>query len=109
MHTISSVLAIILIAGCSVATAAQAADDPLKPVRVYDPPTSSFASDEDALAKDVSGIACMPAQGEKRVCLVINDQDTFAQFAELTANGLTPGNPIRLLKKGPSGPSGSAP
>lgn len=51
-------------------------------------------------AYDVSGIACLPPDGSgARACLVVNDQDTFAQRATLTETGLQGGDLVPLIDK----------
>ncbi|MDR7035696.1 hypothetical protein J2X36_000432 [Methylobacterium sp. BE186] len=51
-------------------------------------------------AHDVSGIACLPpdAQG-RRSCLVVNDQDTYAQLARLDEERLQGGDLVFLIDK----------
>jgi Protein of unknown function (DUF3616) len=49
-------------------------------------------------AKDLSGIACMPAAADgSRVCLAVNDESRQAQFAIIKDTTLTPGATIDLV------------
>src|SRR4051794_38685415 len=51
-------------------------------------------------AHDVSGIACLPPDGqERRACLVVNDQDTYAQLATLDGERLQGGDLVFLIAK----------
>ncbi|AWN43612.1 DUF3616 domain-containing protein [Methylobacterium durans] len=51
-------------------------------------------------ARDVSGIACLPPDGEgRRACLVVNDQDTYAQLARLDGERLQGGDLVFLIDK----------
>lgn len=54
-----------------------------------DPPytmTSGLNGKNGKPAKDISGIACMPQKDGKRRCLVVNDENTGAQF--ITIEGI---------------------
>lgn len=53
-------------------------------------------------AKDVSGIACLPGASEPRRCLLVNDQNTQAQFVTIRGRAITPGEPVPLLGEAPS-------
>ena len=35
---------------------------------------------EGGVAQDISGMACIPAAGSKTLCVLINDENTSAQF-----------------------------
>lgn len=48
-------------------------------------------------ARDVSGLACMPAANGVQRCLLINDEGAFAQFAELAENRITPGATLPII------------
>ncbi|GEP04310.1 DUF3616 domain-containing protein [Methylobacterium oxalidis] len=51
-------------------------------------------------ALDVSGIACLPPDGQgRRSCLVVNDQDTYAQLATLDAERLQGGDLVFLIDR----------
>ena len=53
-------------------------------------------------AKDISGIACMPGQGEQpRTCLVINDENREAQFVTIDKATVTPGKTVPLIGREP--------
>uniref|UniRef100_A0A9E7ZZU3 DUF3616 domain-containing protein n=1 Tax=Bosea sp. NBC_00436 TaxID=2969620 RepID=A0A9E7ZZU3_9HYPH len=41
-------------------------------------------------ARDVSGLACMPAANGTQRCLLINDEGSFAQFARIAENRIIP-------------------
>src|SRR4051812_9785344 len=62
----------------------------------------ALTDDDDAVARDVSGIACMPEIASRRVCLIINDQDRTAQFATIESGRLVAGAKVRLIGKEPS-------
>lgn len=53
----------------------------------------------DAPSTDVSGIACAPAVAGRQRCLVVADEDAFAQWAEVSEQGLVPGDFIRVVPK----------
>lgn len=48
-------------------------------------------------AVDLSGLACMPAQTGTLRCLVINDEGSFAQFAQIAENRITPGATVPII------------
>lgn len=89
-------------AAVSQALAAGAAMPDLKPV---DPPysvTSGLSGRDGKPARDVSGIACMPPQGTRRRCLVVNDENTGAQFVTIDGHTVTPGADIDIVGGGPN-------
>jgi hypothetical protein len=56
----------------------------------------------EKVRKSVSGIACAPADGDTRQCLVALDEKLSAQWATLTLGSeltLIVGDPIKLFKK----------
>lgn len=53
-------------------------------------------------AKDVSGIACLPPSAGARRCLIVNDQNTGAQFVTLEGRAIAPGPVVELLGNAPS-------
>ncbi|KQO54960.1 DUF3616 domain-containing protein [Methylobacterium sp. Leaf85] len=70
-----------------------------------DPPytmTSGLNGKNGKPAKDISGIACMPQKDGKRRCLVVNDENTGAQFITIEGHTITPGADIDLVGGGPS-------
>jgi hypothetical protein len=90
-----------LLAGALLATLPALADT-LQPARRIEA-TSDFAGKKPGkAAHDVSGMACMPARDGKQRCLLINDENTAAQFATLSDGALTPGESVPLLGDGPS-------
>jgi hypothetical protein len=72
----------------------------LEPVRTLD--AQNLTDDDDEAAADISGIACMPQSAAARVCLVINDEDRFAQLVKLEGNRLVGGVKVQLIGKQPS-------
>ncbi|WP_332691417.1 DUF3616 domain-containing protein [Bosea sp. (in: a-proteobacteria)] len=48
-------------------------------------------------AVDLSGLACMPSATGTLRCLVINDEGSFAQFAQIAENRVTPGATVPLI------------
>lgn len=48
-------------------------------------------------ARDVSGLACMPAANGTQRCLLINDEDSFAQFARIAENRITPDATLPII------------
>ncbi|CAN7516683.1 DUF3616 domain-containing protein [Bosea sp. LjRoot9] len=90
-----------LLAGALLATLPALADT-LQPLRRIEA-TGDFASKKPGkAAHDVSGMACMPAREGKQRCLLINDENTAAQFATLNDGALAPGESVPLLGDGPS-------
>jgi hypothetical protein len=53
-------------------------------------------------AVDLSGLACMPSATGTLRCLVINDEGSFAQFAQIAENRVTPGATVPLIGDKPS-------
>jgi len=52
-------------------------------------------------ATDISGIACMPPVGMRRTCLLVNEENTNAQFATIDGDHLIVGKPIVLIRDEP--------
>lgn len=74
----------------------------LKPVRNVEA-TEDFAGKKpDKAAKDVSGLACLPANGEERRCLLANDENRSAQFAILSKGRIKPADVLELIGDSPS-------
>ena len=48
-------------------------------------------------ARDVSGLACMPAANGTQRCLLINDEGSFAQFARIAENRITPDASLPII------------
>lgn len=70
----------------------------LEPVVV----TGNFTGEDGAQpAVELSGIACAPAAGVSRRCLVVDDEVSGAQWATLSATGLTVGPFLPLTQGGP--------
>ena len=64
----------------------------LQPSRTFQ--AQSLTDDDGATATDISGIACMPQTEAARLCLVINDEDKFAQFVKLKEHRVIGGQRI---------------
>lgn len=60
-------------------------------------PVGRFEGKRNKPARDVSGIACLPIVSDERVCLVVNDESAFAQFATLRDRSLTAGATIDFI------------
>jgi hypothetical protein len=63
------------------------------------------APDSGDKARGISGMACLGTDGdEKRQCLVVNDEETFAEIATLKDGKLTPtGKKLRIVVHGETG------
>jgi hypothetical protein len=48
-------------------------------------------------AEDISGMACMPKTGPETRCLLINDENTSAQFVSLNGSVLQPGAVLPII------------
>lgn len=59
--------------------------------------SGDFIGRNGKVAADVSGLACMPGPSGARRCLLINDEGSFAQFAHLAENRVTPGATLPIL------------
>ena len=53
-------------------------------------------------AYDVSGIACLPPEENRRPCLIVNDQNTFAQWVTLADRQILVGETVPLIPDGPA-------
>ena len=58
-------------------------------------------AEDDCLAKDISGMSCVPLQGDTRNCLVINDENKGAQFAAIRNDRIAVGKFISLIGDAP--------
>jgi hypothetical protein len=96
MYSVRIVAAIGLLA--SLAGGAQAKDPiiPLVPMTVEDGKNFISKKNQPA-ATDISGMACVPLQGDARNCLVINDENKGAQFAAIRNDRLAVGKFIPLI------------
>jgi hypothetical protein len=52
---------------------------------------------EGGVAQDISGMACMPKTGPETRCLLINDENTSAQFVSLNGSVLQPGVVLPII------------
>ena len=59
-----------------------------------------LTDDDGNEATDISGVSCLPPNGEKHICLVIDDQGRLAQAATIEGSKLRGGGKIRLIGKG---------
>jgi len=101
MRTVLGVVCIMsVLAG--IAGGAVAQEPPLVALTPM-PLDHGFIGKKDTPAKDVSGMACMPRAGGKRICLIINDQNRNAQFASIENGQLKVGQSITLFGKEPPG------
>jgi hypothetical protein len=73
----------------------------LEPVRKIEA-RSLTEDDNKTLATNLSGVACMRQSADARVCLVIDDQGRFAQFAKLEGSQLIGGEKFRLIGDEPA-------
>jgi hypothetical protein len=58
-----------------------------------------LTDDKGKQSNDISGISCLEPQGEKRICVVIDDQGRLAQAATIEGSTLTGQAKIRLIGK----------
>jgi len=49
------------------------------------------------VAEDISGMACIPKAGPETMCLLINDENTSAQFVSLNGSELKPGAVLPII------------
>jgi hypothetical protein len=91
----------VIMTCCDVVLAQTPQVADLEPVRNFHVEPGLTDDDED-VATDISGIACMPLAGATRSCLVINDQDRSAQFVTIEGNRVIGGRRLQLLGKQPS-------
>lgn len=91
-HLAPVLAAAILILGAAASIAA-----PLEPLARL-PADGNFSGRKPGkTAVDVSGLACMPVSNGVRRCLLINDEGSFAQFAEIAENRVTPGATLPII------------
>jgi hypothetical protein len=86
---------------CDVVVAQAPLVADLEPVRKFQVEPALTDDDED-VATDISGIACMPPTGATRTCLVVNDQDRSAQFVTIEGHRVIGGRKLQLIGKQPS-------
>ncbi|WP_332684085.1 DUF3616 domain-containing protein [Bosea sp. (in: a-proteobacteria)] len=80
-----------------LAAGSAAAAPPLKPEQRLRADGDFSGKKPGKTAVDLSGLACMPAATGTLRCLVINDEGSFAQFARIAENRVTPGASVPLL------------
>jgi hypothetical protein len=59
-----------------------------------------LTDDDGQQSDDISGVNCLDPQGDKRVCLVVDDQGRLAQAVTVEKSALTGRAKIRLIGKG---------
>ena len=107
MYSVRIVAAIGLLA--SLAGGSQASE-PVIPLAKMNVDGSFLGEEGKPPAIDISGMGCVPQQGDIRNCLVINDENKAAQFAVVRNNGIAIGGPISLIGDAPDPRTfGSAP
>jgi len=108
--TIGIVLPAIWAIQCMLPVAG-AAQPPILPAPAEMTLSGNFAGKGNGAAKDISGIACQPPDGDgARNCIVVNDENRSAQRATLRAGTLTPGAMVPLIGTAPPSQAlGSAP
>lgn len=52
---------------------------------------------DGGVAQDISGMACIPTAGSETLCLLINDENTSAQFVSLNGSELQPGAVLPII------------
>jgi hypothetical protein len=96
MYPVRIVAAVGLLVSLTGGAQAKDAIIPLVPMTVDD--SKNFIGKKDQpVATDMSGMACVPPQGDTRNCLAINDENKGAQFAALRNDRLVVGKFIPLI------------
>ncbi|MBE7200253.1 MAG: DUF3616 domain-containing protein [Parafilimonas terrae] len=101
-HLITLTTAIAL--GATSPASAETTKPALAPVKSWAVPRHLAGEEKDDKvlpADDVSGIACRPAAGGARTCLIVNDQNRFAQAVTLDAGKLVAGPTVDLIGEEP--------
>ena len=98
MYSVRIVAAIGLLA--SLAGGSQASE-PVIPLAKMNVDGSFLGEEGKPPAIDISGMGCVPQQGDIRNCFVINDENKAAQFAVVRNNGIAIGGPIFLIGDAP--------
>lgn len=98
--------AMSLLVGFASGAGAQQPTVPLKPMALDG---TFIGKKKHEPATDLSGIACMPPNGMRRICLVINDENQNAQFAAIEGDRLVVGQSIELIGDGPDPKTFGAP
>jgi hypothetical protein len=88
--------------GGAISIASSAPDSQtLSPVRVYQI-TAPFTDDDGEVATNISGLACMPTDAARSMCLVIDDQGRFAQISFIGNGQIAAGARLPLIGRRPS-------
>src|SRR5262249_52054889 len=96
MFSVRMIAAISLLA--CLAGGAQAKDPVIALVAMKVDEAKNFVGKKwQTAATDISGMACVPLQGDTRNCLVINDENKGAQFATIRNDRLAVGKFIPLI------------
>jgi hypothetical protein len=92
--------AALILIGCTTGHQCLASQIELKPLTVV----GNFEGKKGKTAVDISGISCLAPQGDKRTCLLVNDENRNAQFATFDGKTkeLTVGPTVKLIGKNPS-------
>jgi len=73
----------------------------LEPLRKFQV-EPALTDDDEEVARDISGMACMPPAGATRSCVVVNDQDRSAQFVTIEGHRMIGGHKLQLIGRQPS-------
>jgi hypothetical protein len=91
-----SVLAVLALLATTIPCAVRATSMKSSVMEIVAPLTD----DDGQQSNDISGANCLEPQGDKRVCLVIDDQGRLAQAATVEKSALTGRAKIKLIGKG---------
>ena len=92
-------IVVVLAAWLCASPAVAAGLDPVGPPYAVAP---GLKGKDGKKARDVSGIACLPGSATPRLCLVVNDENSGAQFVSIADRTITPGADIDIVGKAPS-------
>jgi hypothetical protein len=100
--------ALAIVASCLIAAPAiEAADNEarLKPTATYTIDRNLSGKKPDKPAKDLSGIACAASDtAGSRLCMVVNDESSFAQLVTLRDRNIVAGGIVPLIGEAPPPP-----
>jgi Protein of unknown function (DUF3616) len=98
MYSVKITAAIVLLACLAGAAKAQDPVIPLVAITV-DEGKNFVGKKKQPAATDISGMACVPLQGDTHNCLVINDENKGAQFAAIRNDRMAVGKVLPLIGK----------
>jgi hypothetical protein len=102
MHAFALCLAVVLATIYSHDSAVAQTNPLPKPMKPYKVQGDFVGKKGKKPAKDLSGIACLPpGEGNRRTCLVVNDENPTAQFAVIEEDRLIVGSEITLIGTAP--------